>query len=375
VPGGDASTLARALSDRVRELGDAISADLGKTPAGAVLLQDTRELGLTVDEFFQALPGTPDGLRRRQLYSGVDSGWHHLRGQLGRAGTTSPGVDAAVKRMGEADNALHRVLGLNPYPAVYYGDRASPGGMREVQRLARALVDRAEALLTAVRADLRGPSGSRLAEKVSSLVQAADVFHDGIDIAARPDDLARNGFAGVGVAADAVATDLASVQPSDRVRAAWRAFDTTETLLRQVLKLPTRTRTPGDTGPVELRTPVATLADRLIAQLDEFLIVFTREARFVQEGGIFIADARRLAGAAAAFRTEIPRAIEVGQLAYAFRDVDALWQVLARRTNRIAAGQGGPNVQRIEAIGQTVAEIRQLLGMPGVPAVVGPFGG
>jgi hypothetical protein len=371
----DPGALARELAGRVRELGDALAADVGKTPTGAVLVQDARELGLTVDEFYRALPGAPDPLRRRQLYSGVDSGWHHLRGQLGRAGALAPPVEAAARRVAEADMQLHTALGLNPYPAVYYGDRASPGGMREVQRLARTLVDRAEALLAIVRADVRGASGSRLAEEVTSIVQAADAFHDGVDLSAQVDDLARSGFAGVATASDTVAADLARIQPGDRVRAAWRSYRTTETLLRQTLKLPVRDRDVNPSPlPVEGRSSVAGLADRLITQLDDFLFVFTREARYVAEGGYFIADARRLHGAATEFREVIPRAIDVGQLAYAFRDVDALWQVLARRTNRIAAGPGS-NVQRIEAVGQTVAEIHTLLGMPGVPAVVGPFGG
>ena len=132
------------MSDRVRELGESISASLGNTPAGAVLLQDARELAQAVDEFHQALRSAPDVLRRRQLYSGVDASWHHLLGQLGRTGASSPSVDAAAKRVREADAQLHKALGLNAYPAVYYGDRASPGGMREIKRLARSLVDRAE---------------------------------------------------------------------------------------------------------------------------------------------------------------------------------------------------------------------------------------
>src|SRR5262249_50148248 len=124
--------------------------------------------------------------------------------------------------------------------------------------------------------------------------------------------------------------------------------------------------------PVNGQTPITELADRLVRQADEFLIVFTPEARNVSEGGYFIADVRRLRAAAAAFRAQIVRAIDVGQLAFAFQDVGALWEILARRTNRIA-GQEGPNVQRIQGIGQTVAEIHRLLGMPGYPAVVGPF--
>jgi hypothetical protein len=365
----------RELADRVRELGDAIAADLGKTPAGQVLLQDARELEQAVTEFSRGLRGTPDVVRRRQLYSGMDASWHHLRAQLGRAGASSPAVDAAAGRVAEADAQLHKVLGLNAYPAIYYGDRVSPGSTGEIQRLARALVDRAEALLVAVRADIPGPVGARLAEEVSRLVQAADIFHDGINIEGRADDITRTGFAGVTVAADTVAAGLPSAPLSERVRAAWRSFQATETLMRQALKLPPRAGPGAIPMPVENVTPVQTLADRLVAQLDNFLIVFTPEARYVQEGGYFIADARRLLGAARAFRAEMPRAVDIGQLAYAFRDVDALWEVLARRTNRIAAGRTGSNIQRIEGIGQTIAEIHQLLGMPGVPATVGPFGG
>jgi hypothetical protein len=246
--------------------------------------------------------------------------------------------------------------------------------MREIQRVARALVDRAEALLGAVRSDIRGPVGSRMAEEVASLVQAADAFHDGINLDARPDDLTRNGFAGVVAASDAVAADLAGNVVSDRVRLAWNSYRTTETLLRQSLKLPVpRAELNASAIPVEGRTPVLELAERLVAQTDAFLSVFTPEARNVAEGGYFLVDARRLHAAGNAFRATIPRAIDVGQLAYAFQEVDAIWEVLARRTNRIAQGRTGSNVQRIEAIGQTVAEIHRLLGMPGVPTMVGSF--
>jgi hypothetical protein len=371
----DVGALSRQFADQVRELGDAITADLGQTPSGPVLLQDARELGQAVTEFSQALRAAPDGLRRRQLYSGVDVSWHRLQGQLGQTRVSAPRVEAAAKRVGDLESQIHTALGLNAFPAIYYGDRTSPGGMREIQRLARSLVDRAEALLAVVRSDIQGPPGTRLADEVSRMVSAADAFHDGIDLGSRIDDVARNGFAGVTVTSDAVAADLAGQRIADRVRAAWQSFRTTETLIRQALKLPVR-ESDQSTGVVTAagNTPVPALAERLIRQVDEFLVVFTPEARNVREGGYFIADARRVRGAAAEFREVIPRAIDVGQLAYAFREVDALWEVLARRTNRIAQGES-PNVQRIEGIGATVSEIHRLLGMAGIPAVVGPFSG
>jgi hypothetical protein len=364
------------MADRARELGEGIAKDLGNTPAGPNLLQDARELTLAVDEFRQTLGGVPNALRGRQLYSGIDASWHHLLGRLRQPGASTSGVDASARRVAEVDSQIHKVLGLNTFPAVYYGDRASPGGMPEIQRLAHALVDRAEALLAYVRADLRGPGGSRVGEAVAGLMMVADNFHDGINLDARPDDITRNGFAGVAAASNQVAAEFAKIRVSDRVRAAWQSYRTTETLMRQALKLPVPQADLGASAiPVDGRTPVLALADRLVAQTDDFLIAFTPEAKDVREGGYFIADARRLRAAAADFRDAIPRAIDVGQLAYAFRDVDALWQILARRTNRIAQGRSGPNIQRIENIGQTVAEIHRLLGMPGYPAVVGPFAG
>jgi hypothetical protein len=337
------------------------------------LLRDTRELAQAVDEYRLLLPRNPDLLRRRQLFAGVDVSWHHLLGDLGRpGGVSSPGVDAAARQVGEVEAAVHTALGLNAYPAVFYGGTPSPGGMREIQRLARALVDRSETLLGAVRSDIRGPVGSRMAEEVAGLVQAADAFHDAINLDARPDDITRNGFAGVAAASEAVAADLAANAVSDRVRLAWNSYRTTETLMRQTLKLPVpQADLNASAIPINGRTPVLELADRLIAQTYAFLSVFTPEARNVAEGGYFIADARRLQVAGAAFRDTIPRAIDVGQLAYAFQEVDAIWEVLARRTIRISQGRGGSNVQRIEGIGQTVAEIHRLLGMPGVPTMVG----
>jgi hypothetical protein len=373
---GDLNVQVQQLADRVRHLGERVEAELGSTPAGPLLLQDTRELAQGVDEYRTALRTAPDALRRRQLYSGIDASWHHLVARLGKPGASTADVDAAARDVGAADAAIHQALGLNAYPAVYYGSRSSPGGMPEVQRLARALVDRAEALLAAVQAEVPAPAGTRLAAEATALVQAADIFHDRIDPGTRLNEDTAREFTRVVSASDLLAADVSRLpaSPRSRVRAAWQSFRTTEALLRQLLKLPAP-QAELDAAPrvVEDRGAVRPLVDRLIAQADEFLIVFTPEARFVLEGGYFIADVRRLRGAAAAFRAAIPRVVDVGELALGFQEIDALWEVLARRTNRIAQGRGSSNIQRIEGIGQTVAELHRLLGMPGLPAEVGPF--
>jgi hypothetical protein len=375
---GALGSLVQQMSDRVRQLGDAIEADLGNTPSGPTLLRDTRELAQAITEFRLKLPDVPNAIRGRQLYSGIDASWHYLLVQLGRPAASSGRVGAAMRLVSETDAEVHKALGANAYPSLYYGSQASPGGMPEIQLRAHALVDRAEAMLGFVRADMGGPVGSRLAEEVNSLAEAADAFHDGIRIDSRPDDLTRNGFAGVIVASDLVAADLQSMTRenpvSDRIRSAWQSYRTAETLMRQMLKLPIRQADPV-TSPIPTNglNGLRGAADRLVAQTDDFLIVFTPEARNVREGGYFIADARRLRAAAADFRSAISRALDTSDLAFAFRDVDSFWQVLARRTNRIAPGEGGPNVQRLEGIWQSVGEIHRTLGMPGFPTPVGPL--
>lgn len=383
---GDLGSLARQMADRVRELGAAIESDLKETPSGANLLRDSRELALALDEFHKALPDPTNPIRRRQRFGGIDASWHHMLGQMSRAGASSPGVDAAARRVAAIDAQLHASLGANQSPAIYYGSKVSPGGMTEIAHLSHAMVDRAEALLATVRRDMQGPIGTRLDEEVTRLAQAADAFHDGINLDARPDDLAKKGFAEVASASDLLAADLAGiggqVKIPDRVRDAWQSYQAAETLIRQALKITAPRSEPGTSNlPLsisisnEYRSNVGSRADQLVTQVDDFLIVFTPEAKNVTEGGEFIADARRLRAASSAFRAEIPLAINIGQLAFAYRDVDALWQRLARRTNRIAEVRDGSHIQRLVTIRQTVSEIHRILGMPGFPAEVGAFDG
>ena len=97
------------------------------------------------------------------------------------------------------------------------------------------------------------------------------------------------------------------------------------------------------------------------------------EARNVPEGGFILADAQSLQAAAADFRKDAARGLAPNQLAYEFRDVDAIWQRLARRVNRIARGRIGPNIQQVQRIGGTCEQVHRVLGMPGyAPVLNGP---
>jgi hypothetical protein len=119
-------------------------------------------------------------------------------------------------------------------------------------------------------------------------------------------------------------------------------------------------------------SPLLGLADRRVEQTAAFVSVFGPTAGGVPEGPITLADAERLRAAAADFRQDVARGLPPNQLAYEFRDVDAIWQCLARRVDRIARGRTGPNIAQVQKPGGIIAQIHQVLGMPGYPP---DFGG
>ncbi|HMB03803.1 MAG TPA: hypothetical protein VKP69_08690 [Isosphaeraceae bacterium] len=242
--------------------------------------------------------------------------------------------------------------------------------MTDTQRLAQALVDRAEALAAVIRADMIGPGGARPVQESATLVAVADAFHDGIDLNAAP-AVARNGFAGVDALTDDLRRDLAASALTPRVRAAWQSYLAAEVLLKQDLGLVnTQADLAGTAIVANGPTPVVGPADQLVTQVNDFIQVFSQTAGAVPEGDLFLADARRLQAAAVDFQHDVARGLKPGQLAYEFRDVDVLWDRLARRTDRIARGRTGPNIQQVGRMGQTIAEIHRLLAIPGYPASI-----
>ncbi len=146
--------------------------------------------------------------------------------------------------------------------------------------------------------------------------------------------------------------------------------------MRRNLGLPVQ---PEDLPGTALATggpsPVVALADRLIDEVVTFLRDFRAAGGTVPEAGLIEADLIRLRDDAEDFRRDVGRGLDVGQLAYEFRFVDAAWQRLARRTNRIARGRVGPGLAMIGKMGQTCAQIHRLLGLPGYPPVVVPIPG
>jgi len=378
-PGGqaDVNKLAHEMAERVRHLGEDISSDLAQAPEGRHLIDDTKELGTAIDEFHETLHDRPDPARVGQAFAGIDQTWQHLRGQLSRPGMTSPAVDRAARRVDELAARIRQSLNLNAPPPAFYGNGAAPAGLADTQRLAHALVDRARALAGVVQVDMAGdPNGPAFARDAVGLAQIADTFHDSID-ANQPIEVAARAFAPVDEIADRVERFVTSGRVSPRVQQAWQAFASVEVLIHQNLGLGSPqpavqyTIAPRAGGP----SPMVALSVQLVEQVNAFMATYGPNARNVPEGGIILAQARRLQEDAADFQQHAARGLPPNRLAHEFRDVDDSWQRLSRHIGRVARGWNGPVIQQVQAIGGTCEQIHRVLGMPGYPpTLIGPVG-
>src|SRR5437762_2261329 len=71
-PQVDLNDVTHRMAERVRQLQEDLGSDLGRTPEGRYLLQDLRELALSVDEFQESLRSTRDPYQLRRSYTGLD---------------------------------------------------------------------------------------------------------------------------------------------------------------------------------------------------------------------------------------------------------------------------------------------------------------
>jgi hypothetical protein len=103
---------------------------------------------------------------------------------------------------------------------------------------------------------------------------------------------------------------------------------------------------------------VLALTDQLVGQVDAFFQVFSPTAGVVPEGRQFLADAQQLRAAASTFRQVAAGGAAPARLSSDLRTIEALYQNLAQRTNRIARGRNGANIQQVGLMGQTLQQLR-----------------
>lgn len=375
-PPADLGALADQMAGRLHRLREDIAADLGANPQGQQLAQNTQELDQSVDQLRETIRVRPDVNQLRQSFAGIDNSWQYLRGQLTQPGATTPVVARDAQGVDEADARLRQALGLNNPPQAFYGNApAAPTGGAETERLSHALVDRANGLLAAVQSSMPGQVGATVAAEARRLTVAADQFHDQLDPNQPPRAFAP-AFLPVDECADRLERFIVnSPDAPPPVQTAWQGFAAVEVLIHQNLGLASAqpavpvnlvAAAPAGGGP----SPLLGLADQLVQQTTAFVEVFGPTARVVPEGLPMLADAQQLQAAAANFRQDAGGNLAPNQLAYEFRDVDAVWQRLARRVNRVARGRMGPNIGQVQKLGALCQQIHQALAMPGYPAAL-----
>ncbi len=123
-------------------------------------------------------------------------------------------------------------------------------------------------------------------------------------------------------------------------------------------------------GPAVPPGAITDLARRLAEQADAFIVAFAPQAGRVPEGGQFLADATALRDAAAGFHDLARTGAPPEQIVLGFQAVADRWQQLEARMARVSGGRVGPNIATALEMGQTVAQIQQILPAP----VGGPIG-
>jgi hypothetical protein len=379
---GDLRTSAERLVTQVRRLNQEAANALAAVPSGGgtALLRDIRELDQAADEF-RARVADPraDAFQARRSFAAIDGTWNHLKGQLNQMPPgTLESFSGALQGVDQAEEKIRAAIGMNaPPPDFYSAGNQAPSGFKDIRRTANALVSRAEAVAASVPQEMADdPNVAAIMQDAKALATAADRFHDSLDSGQSPQTL-QTAYGPVVSLSDRLGTVLNAEDSPPRLRRLWQGYAYCDALMRQALGMSVGANVPTDylrvpqgdpgTATTAPASSVVPLANKLVAQLDDFLAVFTPTAGAAAEGLDSLEDARRLRAAAIQFQAQAAQGAAPNQLAFAFRDVDVYWQRLGRRVERLAKGRSGPNIDRVRMLGQTCEQLHQMLAMPGYP--------
>lgn len=115
---------------------------------------------------------------------------------------------------------------------------------------------------------------------------------------------------------------------------------------------------------LDAQRQVQELSDSLFGQTDSYIRDFAPTADVVPEGPQFLVEAEALNAVAARFRDLAAGGSGPGRLTAELGNVEAMYGPLVVRTDRIAQGRTGPNIERVHAMGDTIQQLRQLLPLP-----------
>ncbi|WP_337173923.1 hypothetical protein [Paludisphaera sp.] len=106
---------------------------------------------------------------------------------------------------------------------------------------------------------------------------------------------------------------------------------------------------------------VIEMSDSLLGRTDSYVRDFASTAGAVPEGPQFLAEAQALNAAAARFRELAAGGAGPRRLSAELETVEAMYGPLAARTDRVAQGRTGPNIQRVYEMGDVIQRIRRNL--------------
>ena len=381
-PGADLERISRRMADAFRDLSEDVSSGLGQTQFGQHLLRDVQELQQANGAWYAAIRDTNNPYQIRRSYSGIDTSWHRLRSQLASQVGANQAIADEIRRVDEADKQVHQALGLNAYPGGFDG-QAAPTGLDEVKRLAYALAQRGEALASLIQADYGpNPVFANLVNDAAQVAQLVDTYYDNLNnpANAQQPDFARQSFAQIIQRSNNLGMTLGTsgVMPP-RISSAWDSYTSVHNLIRVNLGLTNQTSDglPPQNVNVTIGIPinpnptnqVVQWSVDLDRQVDELLADFTPNVQSVPEGREMLIEMGRLRDHIHEFRRDASQGFDPGRLAFEFREVDTAWLRLSRRFDRVARGRSGPNIQRVQQMGQTCEQIHRVLGMPGFAPV------
>lgn len=135
-PAPDVNRLVHEMGERVRHLSEDVASDLGRTPEGRHLLDDTRALARDVDRLHDTLHERPDPRLVARSYRRLDESWHHLRTMFEQTGWTQS-VARAARRVDAVDAELHQAFGWTAYSGAPTAVATAPPVVVERRRMVR----------------------------------------------------------------------------------------------------------------------------------------------------------------------------------------------------------------------------------------------
>jgi hypothetical protein len=239
-------------------------------------------------------------------------------------------------------------------------------GGSSLGQLAQGLAGSAEALIASAQSGMNFiPNGQALLASISRLVGETRAFRDSV-VANQPPAVIGSLFNQMDTLAGQIDQYIQANQTSQQIQSAWQTYADLEVQIAQMLQgAPVQ---PGPTNPFPPGggmgvSPVAGLADQLLNETSTFIAGFVQNAARVPEGRFILAEAQQLQTAANGFRQQAYSNLAPSQLAQQFMNVNACWQRLGQRVQRISRGQVGPNIARVQNLGAICSQIGQLLGI------------